>query len=469
MSIARILSTVRILNFARMFLVLVAVSFVAVGAQAQSRGVQDRMMFLDYGERFHAEAVAIPTEKGDSARIIVLFRMANDFLTFVRNDDREDVGGNYKAEMSVSIEVRDTLGVIRQRLPWKDTAYTNTFEETNSKTDFHYGWSSVGVAPGTYTVSVELLARKESQQRKVKLPVVSFSPLSANSQITQPIFGQPLTKTGGTTVRPFIFGGNVAFGATDAVALLLVSDATAHTYGYTIRQLPYDARDIRWWQVVDIQGTLKSRPKQAIEMSPRSTNDAPFLEIDERDGTGNVAIIEVPIPVTGMVPGRYTMALVRAGTSDTITVPFQILWENMPLSLRTISYGVEILRYVAKEEIHDRIDGGSDVERREKLMAYWRAQDPTPTTTYNERMAEYYHRVDQAFFAFSTLAEPDGARGDRGKIYILYGQPTTIIKKLTPNNKPVEIWNYANTVNKTFAFEVDDRGQYKLKRMDALK
>jgi len=441
----------------------------ATSAFGQGRGVQDRMMFLDYGDRFHAEAVAIPTERGDSARIIVMFRLANDFLTFVRNDDRFDIGGNFKAEMSVSIEVRDSLGVIRQRVPWKDTAYTNTFEETNSKTDFHYGWSSVGVGPGTYVVSVELLAKKESQQRKLKLPALSFNPLSTNSQITQPIFGLPLAKSGGTTVQPFIFGGNVSFGAIDAVALLLVSDSTERSYDYIIRQLPYDARDIRWWAVSEIQGRLKSRPKQAIELSPSSTNDTPLLEIDERSGTGSVAIIEVPIPVTGLVPGRYEMVLVRVGGSDTMKIAFQILWETMPLSLRTINYGVDILRYVATADVHDAIDGGSDAERREKLMAYWRQQDPTPNTTYNERMAEYYRRVDQAFFIYSTLAEPDGAHADRGKIYIFYGPPSNVAKKLAPNNKPVEVWTYSNSVNKTFSFEVDDKGQYKLKRMNVLK
>ena len=35
--------------------------------------------------------------------------MANDFLTFTKVSDPNDVRGNYKADMVVGIEVRDTL------------------------------------------------------------------------------------------------------------------------------------------------------------------------------------------------------------------------------------------------------------------------------------------------------------------------------------------------------------------------
>lgn len=424
------------------------------GASAQSRGAQDRMMFLDYGDRFFAEAFVVPTSQPDTATVTILFRMANDFLTFVRNDNKSDNGGEYVANMQVSIEVRDSLGVIRQRIPWSSKAYTNTFEETNSKTEFHYGWASLRVGPGTYAIAIELIAKKESQQRQLRLPPVTFRSGRSKSPIATPVFGE-LQKSG--ALRPYVFGGNLAFGPRDATAWIMVDDTAETTYDYRLHQLPYDIRDIRWWAVSDVLGDVPVRLRQNIELSSRSTNDIPLLEANNV-AQGGVGLLSINLPTTGLVPGRYQLDLVRRGSTDTIAVKFHVMWELMPLSLRTIDYAIEILQYVTTEEEQDAIDDGSDPERREKLMAWWKKQDPTPATTWNERMSEYYRRVDQAFFAFSTIQEPDGARSDRGKIYILYGPPTTTSKKMTTSDRPVEVWSYANRVGKTFTFETNDRG-----------
>ena len=37
-------------------------------------------------------------------------------------------------------------------------------------------------------------------------------------------------------------------------------------------------------------------------------------------------------------------------------------------------------------------------------------------TPYNEEMAEYFSRVDYAFYNFQTINQKDGAKTDRGKI-----------------------------------------------------
>jgi len=140
---------------------------------------------------------------------------------------------------------------------------------------------------------------------------------------------------------------------------------------------------------------------------------------------------------------------------------FQIVWEMMPFSLRTVDYAIESMRYICNDDQIDSLLAGNSSENREAVMNWWRRQDPTATTTYNERMAEYFRRVDNAFFAFSSISEPDGAQSDRGKVYILYGQPADIKKDLTAN-KSKEIWRYESGVKQTFTFEITDRGWYKL-------
>ena len=439
-----------------------------VGVMGQPKSIVDKTIFVDYGDRFYADAYVVPTESSDTARVVVIFRMANDFLTFSKVTDRAELRGNYQAEMSVGIEVRDTMGVIRQRIPWLGSAFTNTFEETNNKNLFHYGWITFNITGGTYDISLEIIARKESNQKKITVKGVSFTPRRKLRLLTPPLFVEPVVKDGRELLSPFVFTGNVPFGSKDARALVLLSDSDSYEYTYLIRQMPWEIRDIRWWNVGDQVGTTNSSTKRFPRISTEASSDAPFLEVQERTNRiVALALVEVPISLTTLVPGKYQLSLIREGTTDTINITFRIVWEMMPLSLRNIDYAMKSMRYIVSESTLDSLNDGSDPERREHLMTWWRTQDPNPTTTFNERMAEYFKRLDQAFFAFSTIQEPDGAQSERGKVYVLYGAPTEIKKDLHNGNESLEVWTYANKVNKKISFLIDDRGIYKLKAVES--
>jgi GWxTD domain-containing protein len=163
-----------------------------------------------------------------------------------------------------------------------------------------------------------------------------------------------------------------------------------------------------------------------------------------------------------MVPGGYTLDVIPRGDGDTIKLSFNVYWEMMPLSLRNVGYAVELCNYVLTDEEYDNIMDGNDVERRERLMDYWRKRDPSPATSFNEHVAEYYRRVDQAFYAYSSIHEQDGAKSDRGKIFILHGPATSISKAMTADGRAIETWTYANRVGQDFTFEVDATGAYRL-------
>lgn len=448
-----------------MKLLLVLLLCLSAVYQASAQGAQmirNRSMFTEYGERFYADAYVVPHDVGDSATVVVFFRIANDMMTFVRVRDVQEVRGNFSAEMSVSIELRDTLGVIRQRTKRTDTVFTNTFEETNDKNSYHVGWTTFRIGQGTYVLGLEVLSQKESNQKRLKLPPVAFMPRRSTRLLAPAAFGAPETIGGVDMLRLFVFNSNLPFGPEQARALLLVADSTETWYTYRIRQLPWDNKEIRWWRVSDIEGRVQSQRDRFPAISSASSSEAAYLEMVDRPApTRAIASVEIPIPMATLVPGRYQIDLVKAGTKDTIAVKYQIIWEMMPFSLRTLDYAIESMRYICTEETLDSLTDGDASENRQALMNWWRRQDPTATTVYNERMAEYYRRVDNAFFAFSTINEPDGSRTERGKIYVLYGQPTEIVKDLKATS-PREVWKYKTAPKQTFTFEVNDRGLFKL-------
>lgn len=442
--------------------ILMALLGTVVGTGQGRRSVQ-QTVFADSDDKIFADAIVVPTETSDSAVVTVFFRLSNDMLTFTKVVDPNDIGGNFKADMKVSLEVRDGIGVIRQRLPWSSVAYVNTFEETNAKKAFHYGWITFTVAPGEHKVSFEVVTTKESSQRKFTLPPIKVRKAAkAAGMLAPPIIAEQLVNGDPDSYRPFVNNGNVPFQPTDVTALMMVGDVRPRIYDYVIKQKPYADREIRWWRIGDVTAEVRSEPGVRPVVSARSTNDRPLLTLVHAESASEAALLRIPIPVTSMVPGGYTLTVTPRGEGDTMTFSFNLYWEMMPLSLRNVGYAVELCNYVLTDEEYDNIMDGNDVERRERLMDYWRKRDPSPGTSFNEHMAEYYRRVDLAFYAYSSIQEQDGAKSDRGKIFILHGPPTSISKAMTADGRAVETWTYANKVGQIFTFEVDAAGAYRL-------
>jgi len=66
----------------------------------------------------------------------------------------------------------------------------------------------------------------------------------------------------------------------------------------------------------------------------------------------------------------------------------------------------------------------TNAERDQFIEAFWQRRDPTPDTAENEYKEEHYRRIAYANEHFA--AGIPGWRTDRGRIYIMYGPPTSI-------------------------------------------
>jgi GWxTD domain-containing protein len=84
------------------------------------------------------------------------------------------------------------------------------------------------------------------------------------------------------------------------------------------------------------------------------------------------------------------------------------------------------VRYIieAEEERAFRVLA-DDSQRALFIERFWARRDPSPDTLSNEYRQEFWERVRQANSNFTDSPRP-GWMTDRGKIFILYGPPTTI-------------------------------------------
>ncbi|MBI3004952.1 MAG: GWxTD domain-containing protein [Ignavibacteriales bacterium] len=180
-------------------------------------------------------------------------------------------------------------------------------------------------------------------------------------------------------------------------------------------------------------------------------------------------IVYVPLPVEGLETGFYlvefTLALGELKT--TLKRSFRVYWPNKPFSLAAFEIAVDALRLIAKEEEVDEMYGFTSYRGYQKFRDFWRKRDPDTTTAYNEVMAEYYRRVDEALRRYSSPKENDGYKTDRGRIFVLYGSPTTTERTLPPNSTPTETWTY-QSLRRRFIFHDPVRnGNYVLRQTES--
>ncbi len=162
-----------------------------------------------------------------------------------------------------------------------------------------------------------------------------------------------------------------------------------------------------------------------------------------------------------MATGSYTLAIAAyMHINDIDKQPDEILAitkrsiryaHSLGGSVRSdLSKAIRQLRYVATQTEIDFIEeGATSEEKQERFDEFWRELDPSLNTERNEAFDEYYGRIDYANKQFKSYTE--GWMTDKGKVFIIFGQPGNIDRREYPGDgRVMELWQYLN--NREFLF-----------------
>ncbi len=169
------------------------------------------------------------------------------------------------------------------------------------------------------------------------------------------------------------------------------------------------------------------------------------------------------IPTTNLVFGEYKLEIKDNSNGQLLAEKqFSNKLSGLYVSNKDMSLLIDQLVYIASGDELSKIKNASTDELREKyFIEFWRSKDPSPNTSRNELMQEYYRRIKKANDRYSHYI--DGWKTDMGMVYIIFGEASNIERyPFTENTKPYEVWDYYNE-NRQFVF-MDDSGfgDYKL-------
>ncbi len=403
------------------------------------------------------EALNAPSGTPGLSRIDVPYRIDLSFFVAVR-DPSNPLFSDFVRKGEVQIELMDSTGMTAARK-------IQRFEEPGKSTEakpgslWHLGLVSLDLVPAEYTISftIEDLESERSVSEKIRrVTAKDFAPDHAT--IASPFFITPPEGSAGDSLLlfPTNFGGGIEFGQPGTIVLQATHETAADPPPVRIRITTPGRKTEKDSIVVESANSPVTILRNSVVL-PELFQNRPAYRVARSDRQSTIIIL--PLPAEELPPGAHLLTITIG--EKTLTHPFAVVWPAMPRSLMNPEYAFESLRFITTSDELDSLTSGSEEERREHFDEFWAARDRTPGTAFNEVMSEYYSRVDHAAATFGTLRNPDGTRTDRGRIHILYGNPTRVERNLDPSGF-IEVWSYESARKKFIFLDETKTGNYVL-------
>ncbi len=394
----------------------VALVTLALAARAQPEFYADP--FLGYPE-FRILPLRLPTENPDSSTLEVHVRILYDDLQFIKSED------DFRAGYGLDVIVEDEKGRVAGNNHFERELTASTYSQTNSRQMGDQTVARFTLKPARYHLRVNLVDRESRKDRLLDKELV----------YAEKDWRGPLQL------------GDLAL--LDSAGTVQMN--TGLVQGQNLRA------PIRIWHQgsspISVDYQLQNDEKQVFSSGqiPGDAED-PFL------------VDTLSLPTDKLPNGSYYLVvLAKSGeTQRTRAYPFKIIWQDLPDFVQDVDTAIRQLRYIATDEEMGRFQSASSNSRAELFREFWKKRDPTPATSVNEKMDEYYRRIGYANQQFGGLR--DGWETDMGRVYIIFGSPTDIERHpFDIDKKPYEVWYYYD-LNRQYLFvDEDGFGDYRLK------
>lgn len=397
---------------------LLILIFISTGLLAQ---VEHSHGIVPSGEfpGFFLDAANFKGKSVEKTRVDIFLQVPYSNLQFIKTPK------GFSAEYTVSLIFydKDKDNIILERL-WNEKISADNFVKASSSKNYKFSYRSFELPPGDYVLRCNVLDKdsKKDFTLEAKIKVAEFNKEIQFSDII------------------FIFSerdGQIIPNVSNTFASV---DSTLYFYFeiYTEKK-----------QSVSLEFEIKNKEEEILKK-----------EIADYDLVKGANQIKYSIDASKASLGVYKLSIkVRDEDWDVLvgmSKPFTSKIYGFPAAITDLEKAVEQMIYIANNDEIYEIEGAENYEAMlTKFKEFWKTKDPSPNTTENEVLFEYYRRVAYANKHFKHYFE--GWKTDMGMIYIVLGPPNNVERHpFEFDQKPYEIWDYYD-INQRFVF-VDETG-----------
>lgn len=373
---------------------------------------------------FYVDPICFAALNSNLTRLDLFILVGYENLAFVKNEDK------YNASYEVTVSIKDSEERLVNEKLWTEKVSTANFDESVSSQAFHLTQRTFELSPGKYTVT---LAASDNEGSGTKLAVRNVTVPDFNSAsflMSDLMLVKRLSMNGDRkTIVPNVSSnvGNLP----DGFHLFFEAYNNADEDSVKFIATALNEKRERKYST-DTTLALKKGRNQA------------FIKMDNSGLPLGNYVVEVQ---------AFNKAGVLLGTSSK---GFIIRWTGLPRGVADLDLAVDQIQYIATDKQIDYIkEAPTPEEKQKRFMEFWKSKDKNPNTPRNEKMEEYYGRVEYANKHFKHYIE--GWRTDMGMVYIIFGAPNNVDRHpFDIDSKPYEVWSYYD-LNHQFVF-IDQTG-----------
>jgi GWxTD domain-containing protein len=416
------------------------------------------------------EAFPLPLS-GDSLHecVDIHFRIDREFFVPVRDPDARTP---FHRSGELVVELADSAGGIAARSMHAIEIPEDNADRKPAGEQWEQGIFSLIVPPGRYRIQMTL---EDGESRRTIMDSTKFAvipPRASSGLATASMVPIAPPRTGGgipAELTLMNYAGEILFGRPAALLVTWRSRPAGDsllTVKYSLAEDPSSPEDTPF---LPPDGTVTVPVHRGVTFAPWTDSTAAGYRL-AADARGTPCAAIVPVPFARLLLRSYRMTFTFSSGSEReeIVRKGRAIWPDMPFSLKDIDNALDALKYITTESELDSLRRGNLEERRAHLEGFWRGKGGKQETAFNEVMTEYYRRADHATRSFGTLRQPDGFRSDRGRIYVLYGPPTSTDRTLDPVSGFHEVWTYSHLKKKFVFVDQNKSGNYVLVSAAAL-
>lgn len=403
-----------------------AVAQVEVDGTRREREANDQSLFVD--------AISFAGRSGGGPRLDVFVQVGFDILSFLKNGDL------YDASYEMTISVLDSAGSLVSEKLWTEDVKGVSFDRSVSPSAVSITQRSFNVNPGHYLVRVIMYDRESKVNRQIA------------REVQVPDFGgQDLSLSDIMILNRVVMQGDRRSITPSVSSNIGAIPDSFFVYIETYNPKNIDTADI-FLVILNAKGDAALASDTLMVLKPgRGDMILTFHH-------AALALGDYRLVVSARSPKAKADDPMLASAMKNVTVR----WQGVPHSVKDLDLAIEQLRYIAKDEEFSTMRGAKTPEEKQSLFnEFWKKRDPNPNTPRNERMEEFYARVEYANKHFSHYI--DGWRTDMGMVFIIFGPPNNVERHpFETDTKPYEIWSYYDLNYSILFMDETGFGDYRL-------
>ena len=425
--------------------------FLILSTQIFSQPRREREQFLNHVllSEIYKIPSGLPGQVHDSTeQLYYIYKIPYSRLVFEKNDNL------YTASYRLTVEVHDSVTNTIDRKIKEDKISVADFNETDDGNIYSEGLLSFQISKFKKYNLLPILYDKNSDRelRLSKIVVLSENKINNDDDFLEPVVID--SKQIEQEKRHFFvvsnYEGCIPFSNEEYNLLIPAVDTSLTKIFITL--------------VNDKDTVFSGYISESVQLKNSIEEFEGKIILNSRKTSKVFKNFIIPYVNKNLAEGDLKINISKNEDSKHIAVFHKrIIWFNRPISLINPELSIKLLKYMESDTVIDSLLDFKKKDYTEVLFRFWKRFDPTPGTSFNELMNEYYSRIDYTIKNFSSISGKRGFDTDRGRIFILYGKPFKLERGSDQFGKVVETWIYKNPERKFVFIDDTGLGEYKLK------